>query len=137
MVTLGFLATRFIPGLLVSMFGRQDAELMELGVRTMKTVMVLFPIIGVQIVGSSYFQAVGKPKKSALLSLSRQVLLLMPLLLILPRFWGLIGVFLAFPFSDAGSTVLTTVLLRRELASLNEQKLEHNLNLTTQAYPER
>ncbi len=93
MVTLGFLATRFIPPeLLVSMFGRQDAELMELGVRTMKTVMVLFPIIGgVQIVGSSYFQAVGKPKKSALLSLSRQALLLMPLLLILPRFGGAAG----------------------------------------------
>ncbi len=136
-VTLGFLATRFIPELLVSMFGRQDAELMELGVRTMKTVMVLFPIIGVQIVGSSYFQAVGKPKKSAMLSLSRQALLLMPLLLILPRFWGLLGVFLAFPFSDAGSTVLTTVLLKRELASLEEQRLEGNLTLETQACPER
>ncbi len=136
-VTLGFLATRFIPELLVSMFGRQDTELMELGVRTMKTVMLLFPIIGVQIVGSSYFQAVGKPKKSALLSLSRQVLLLIPLLLILPRFWGLLGVFLAFPFSDAGSTVLTTVLLKRELASLDELELEGNLVLETQPCPER
>ena len=85
----------------------------------MKTVMALFPIIGVQIVGSNYFQAVGKPKKSALLSLSRQFILLIPMLLILPRFWGLTGVYLAFPFSDAGATALTVFLLRRELVGLN------------------
>ena len=119
LVTLGFLATRFIPELLVSLFGRQDAELTALGVRSMKTVMALFPIIGVQIVGSNYFQAVGKPKKSALLSLSRQFILLIPMLLILPRFWGLTGVYLAFPFSDAGATALTVFLLRRELVGLD------------------
>lgn len=103
----------------------------------MRTVMILFPIIGVQIVGSSYFQAVGKPKKAALLSLSRQVLLLIPLLLILPRFWGLTGVFLAFPFSDAGSTVLTALLLKQELASLKQRTYEQKLAFTAQAYPER
>ncbi len=120
-VTLGFLATRFLPTLLVSLFGRQDQNLMALGVRAMRTVMIMFPIIGVQIVGANYFQAVGKPKKAAFLSLSRQVLILIPLLLILPRIWELQGVFLAFPFSDVGSTIITILLLRRELKSLKEE----------------
>ena len=70
LVTLGFLATRFIPELLVSLFGRQDAELTALGVRSMKTVMALFPIIGVQIVGSNYFQAVVTEKSALHLSSS-------------------------------------------------------------------
>ncbi len=120
-VTLGFLATRLLPVSLVSLFGRQDQELMDLGIRAMKTVMVMFPIIGLQIVGANYFQAVGKPKRAAFLSLSRQVLLLIPLLLVLPRFWGLQGVFRAFPFSDVGSTVITVLLLRSELKGLAEE----------------
>ncbi|NLJ79705.1 MAG: MATE family efflux transporter [Firmicutes bacterium] len=122
-VTLGFLATRFFPVQLVSLFGREDQELTALGIQAMKTVMVMFPIIGLQIVGANYFQAVGKPKKAAFLSLSRQVLALIPLLLILPRFYGLLGVFLAFPFSDVVSTAVTTILLRRELRELRENEV--------------
>ena len=136
-VTLGFLATRFIPVQLVTLFGRHDDELMILGVQAMKTVMVMFPIIGFQIVGANYFQAVGKPKKAAFLSLSRQVLLLIPMLLILPRMWGLIGVFLAFPVSDIGSTILTTILLRRELAVLHEQEEIERISFAAQTQPER
>lgn len=136
-VTLGFLATRFIPVQLVSLFGRHDPELMDLGVQAMRTVMVMFPIIGYQVVGANYFQAVGKPKKAAFLSLSRQVLLLIPLLLILPRMWGLMGVFLAFPVSDIGSTILTTILLRRELTLLDEQEELEKVCFVAQTQPER
>lgn len=136
-VTLGFLATRLIPVQLVSLFGRHDQELMDLGVRTMKLVMMMFPIIGFQIVGANYFQAVGKPKKAAFLSLSRQVLLLIPLLLMLPKIWGLTGVFMTFPISDVGSTILTAILLRREMALLNEQVELEEMRFLTQTQPER
>lgn len=136
LVTLGFLATRLIPVQLVSLFGSQDAELMDLGVRAMKTIMMLFPIIGLQIVGASFFQALGKPKKSAFLSLSRQVLLLIPFLLILPRFFGLLGVFLAYPVADGGSTIVTFVLLKREFAGLNDGDLK-GAGLITRPQPER
>lgn len=136
-VTLGFLATRFIPLQLVSLFGKHDPELMDLGVRTMKIVMMMFPIIGFQVVGANYFQAVGKPKKAAFLSLSRQVLILIPLLLILPRFWGLTGVFLVFPISDVASTIITTILLRREMALLNEQAQMEKISFVSQTQPER
>lgn len=136
-VTLGFLATRFMPVQLVSLFGRHDAELMSLGARAMKTVMMMFPIIGLQIVGANYFQAVGKPKKAAFLSLSRQVLLLIPMLLVLPRIWGLTGVFLAFPVSDIGSTIITTMLLRGELVHLKEQEELEKVCFVAKTQPER
>lgn len=135
-VILGFLATRLVPTQLVALFGRHDAELMSLGVRTMKMVMMFYPIIGLQIVGANFFQAIGKPKKAALLSLSRQVLILMPLLLILPRIWGLTGVFWAFPAADAGATVVTILLLRRELAGFGGDELKA-VTLVTQTQPER
>lgn len=131
LVTLGFLATRFIPSQLVSLFGRHDAELMDLGVRTMRTVMMFFPIVGLQIVGSNLFQALGKPKKAAFLSLSRQFLLLIPALLILPRFFGLGGVFYAYPVSDIGATLITIMLLRREFADMSEKRRE--IKLATQS----
>lgn len=117
-VNLGFLATRLFPVQLVSLFGRGDTELISLGVQAVSTVMICMPVVGLQIVGANFFQALGKSKKAALLSLSRQVLLLIPLLLILPRFWGLSGVFAAYPLADAGATLVTSHLVWRELQAL-------------------
>lgn len=135
-VIFGFLATRLIPIQLVSLFGRQDAELMSLGVRAMKMVMVFYPIIGLQIVGANYFQAVGKPKKAAFLSLSRQVLILIPALLILPRIWGLNGVFMAYPLADGIATLVTILLLRRELTTLGKGEFQ-SLGFKIETQPER
>lgn len=120
LVTLGFISTRLFPTQFISLFSRNDPELMAFGLKAMKIVMIMFPVVGFQIVGANYFQAVGKPKKAAVLSLSRQVLLLIPALLILPRFFGLNGVFYALPVSDAGSTILTGILLWRELSNLGK-----------------
>ena len=120
----GFVATRFFPVPLVSLFGRHEAELMELGVRAMRIFMTTFPIIGLQIVGANFFQALGKPKKAAFLSLSRRLLLLIPLLLILPRFFGLNGVFFATPAADIAATAITVWFLRREFASLDQEEFE-------------
>ncbi len=115
----GFLATRLFPVALVSLFGREDTALMDLGVQAMKTVMISFPVIGLQIIGSGFFQALGKPKKSAFLSLSRRVLMLIPLIIVLPRFWGLRGVFWAYPFADAMATIVTLWFLRWEFTKLD------------------
>lgn len=123
LVTLGFISTRLFPTQFISLFSRNDPELMAFGLKAMKIVMIMFPVVGFQIVGANYFQAVGKPKKAAVLSLSRQVLLLIPALLILPRFFGLNGVFYALPVSDAGSTILTGILLWRELSHLGKDAI--------------
>lgn len=97
---------------------------MALGQRAVRTVMLCFPVVGLQIVGANFFQALGKPRKAALLSLSRQILMLIPLLVVLPRFWGLSGVFAAYPLADAGATAVTVFLVWREFAALSQAQAE-------------
>lgn len=84
----------------------------------------MLPVIGFQIVSAAYFQFVGKPRQAMFLSLSRQLLLLIPALLILPRFWGIDGVFYAGPAADLGSAILTGICLYKELQHLEDRHLE-------------
>jgi Na+-driven multidrug efflux pump len=81
----------------------------------------MLPIVGFQIVSANYFQAIGKPRHAMLLSLSRQVLLLIPCLFILPGFWGLHGVFMSGPVSDLGSSLLTGIFLLFEFRKLDKK----------------
>lgn len=127
-VVLGFIATRLFSREMIALFNNKDTELIEFGSRVLKVFLTFLPLIGFQIVSSNYFQAVGKPKKAMLLSLSRQVLILIPALLILPRFFGLDGVIYAGPLSDLVSSVITAILLVYELQHLNkEHKLEEQV----------
>jgi len=73
-----------------------------------------------QIAGAVFFQSVGKAFPAMVLSLSRQVLLLIPLILILPRLFGLTGVWVAFPAADVVSTIVTVTWLKVELKRLDE-----------------
>ncbi|HBT47418.1 MAG TPA: MATE family efflux transporter [Peptococcaceae bacterium] len=110
-IGIGYTATRIWPEQLVALFSRQDAELIAMAAEAMHVLFLVLPVIGFQIVGSGYFQATGKPLQGTLLTLSRQVFLLIPLLLFLPRFWGLPGVWWTMPLSDLGSTLITTAFL--------------------------
>jgi Na+-driven multidrug efflux pump len=73
------------------------------------------PIIAIQLIGAAYFQAAGKAKKALLLTLSKQGFFLIPLVLILPNFFGIFGVWIAFPIADVSSTILTGYFLRKEM----------------------
>ena len=73
------------------------------------------PIIAVQLIGAAYFQAAGKAKKALLLTLSKQGFFLIPLVLILPNFLGIFGVWIAFPIADVLSTILTGYFLKKEM----------------------
>lgn len=115
----GFLMTRLFPAQLVGMFNRTDKELLDFGVKAIGIFLIFLPIIGFQIVSSNYFQAIGKPMHSAFLSLSRQVLILIPALLILPGFFGLNGLLMAGPTADITSSIITGILLFRELKHLD------------------
>jgi putative MATE family efflux protein len=117
-VIVGWLVTRLFPQAIISIFSRGNAELLDIGTRAMKIFFSMFPFVGFQIVGANYFQAVGKPRHAMFLSLSRQVLLLIPLLFILPLFFGLDGVYGASPTSDVLSSVLTGTFFFIELRSL-------------------
>jgi Na+-driven multidrug efflux pump len=81
----------------------------------------MFPLVGFQIVSSSYFQAVGKPRHAILLGLSRQVLLLIPAIILLPLVWGLDGIWYAVPTADLCSSLLTGIWLGFELRHLRNQ----------------
>jgi len=116
----GFIAIQLWATPIVRMFTGKDVELTLLAVHALKTFFLMLPIVGFQIVCSGYFQAVGKALQSTILSLSRQVLFLIPLLLILPRFWGIEGVWRTPPIADVLSVLLTGTLIVLEMKKMNQ-----------------
>lgn len=115
---LGYTATRLFPQILIGAFGKEDAFL-DFGVMAIGLWMFMLPTIGAQIIGSLYFQAVGKPKIALFLTLTRQILILIPLLLILSHIFGLRGILVAAPISDGISFLITVTFLMFELKRLN------------------
>ncbi|MBU0956480.1 MAG: MATE family efflux transporter [Spirochaetes bacterium] len=114
-VTGGWLVTRFAPGLIIGLFSRNNPEFSQLAERAMRIFFLMFPLVGFQVVAGGYFQAVGKPRQAMLLSLSRQLIFLIPLMYILPLRFGLDGVFSAAPVSDLLSSILTAIFFFVEL----------------------
>lgn len=117
--TFSFIVLLFFTTPLVRLFNN-DTRLINEGVPLIRIIIVFLPIIGFQIVGASLFQAIGKAGPALILSMSRQILFLIPLLLVLPLFFGLVGIFYAFPISDLLSAVVTGFWLLREVRIMNE-----------------
>ncbi|MBU3093028.1 MATE family efflux transporter [Clostridium sp. CF011] len=117
--TTGFIIIQVFPKQIISLFNK-DPELIVIGSHGIRIYLFMLPIIGFQIVSSNYFQAIGKAKISIFLGLSRQVILLIPLLFILPRFFGLDGVWLSGPSSDALASIITAVFIFVEIRHLNK-----------------
>ena len=109
---LGCLIGETIPRLVCSLF-TTDEDLLNYSVDGMRIVMATFPIIAFPIVIGNFFQSIGKAKKSIVLSLSRQVLVLIPLLIILPHFLGIKGVWWSIPISDVIATILSIIMIYR------------------------
>lgn len=124
-VGLGFILTQTMPAQLFKLFlneGDDIVNILEVGTRGLRIYLALLPIVGFQIVSSNYFQATGKPRQAALLSLSRQVLVLIPALIILPRFFELTGVWAAGPVSDLVASTLTAIFLVGDFKNLKEER---------------
>ena len=119
--TICFLIGFFIPKLAAGIF-THDEQLLELSARSMKVLTLAFPIVGLQMIGTNFFQSLGMVNKSIILSLSRQILFLLPLLYILPRYIGSDGVWASFPISDVISTVLTVYMLGRLFKKFSQLK---------------
>lgn len=92
-----------------------NEKVFEEAPRAIRYVFAASPIIAIQLIGSAYFQAVGKAVPALLLSLSKQGFFLIPLLFILPKYYGITGVWIAFPISDVLSTIVTGFFLHREI----------------------
>lgn len=112
--TFGFVLLFFFTKSFFALF-TTDNNLILSGIKPLRIVIMLLPLVGSQIIGSSVFQAIGKAVHSIILSITRRGLILIPLLFILPRFMHLEGVWAAFPISDALSFVLTATLLLLQL----------------------
>lgn len=119
--TIGFILIQAVPHVFIN-FITKDPDIREMGVLGIRRFMLLMPVIGMQIISSNFFQAIGKAKKSFFLAMSRQVIFLIPLILILPRFYGLIGIFTAVPIADGIATVTTVVVLYFQIRSMNKEE---------------
>ncbi len=123
--TLGAIAVYVLPELLVGMFNKSDAQLTAITVHGIKIFMIMFPVIGFQIVSSNLFQAVGKAKIAIFLSLLRQVIVLIPMILLLPSIFKLDGVWMASPISDFISSIVTAIFLFKEIKKLDDKNTSH------------
>lgn len=108
-VCAGFVASLLIPRQIVRCF-TSDAELIDISVHYIRILFSTFPIIGFQIVVTNFFQCIGMVKKSIFLSLSRQLIFLIPAVLVLPHYLGVDGVFWSLPFGDVAATFTTALL---------------------------
>lgn len=118
----GFIVSEFMPNLAVSLF-TNDLELKELADKGLRLTNLAFPLVGFQMVATNFFQSLGMVHKSILLSLSRQLLFLVPLIYFLPVFFGHRGVWMSFPIADTAAIVLSTILLLslfRKFRKLND-----------------
>jgi putative MATE family efflux protein len=123
--TLTFILVQVFPVMLSSIF-TGDPDLISMASSGMRLLLLMLPLLSAQMVGASYFQAIGEAKKAAFLGLSRQVLLLIPLLLILPRIFGLHGVWGSSALADFISSLIAIFSLKSAFNHLN--KLEHNFS---------
>lgn len=117
---LGFVVTQIFPHNLAMLFNKDDKDLIDMTADGMRIFFLALPIIGYQIVSSNYFQAIGKPRQSVILGLLRQVIILIPAIIILPRFFGLKGVWISSPASDILSSILTSFFLVGNIKELNK-----------------
>ena len=122
---------RFFSGNVAAMFDPNDAELIRVGGQALKTMTLMIPIIGIQFASTVFLQATKFPRMAAFLALCRQLLFLIPCLIILPKFFGLPGVFYAMPTSDFLATVLCGVVMWKQLkkykALIHKQECEQTV----------
>ena len=120
---IGFVLFQFFPKQIISLFGTGDELYFTFAVRFMRIFLFMVIVNGVQLLSSNFFAAIGKPLKGMLLSLTRQVFFLIPLLLILPLFFGMDGILFSAPIADTAAFLTTVILIRKEMNLMREQEL--------------
>ena len=119
-LTIGFIVVRLFPEVFVGIFTK-DETLMKIAVEGIKINLITLPIVGVSVLGSVYFQSIGEAKKSMFLSLLRQVVILIPVILIVPKIYGLKGVWASQPIADFLAMFIVGLFLFKEF---KKDKLE-------------
>lgn len=113
-LTLGLVLIRIYPREFINIFTK-DKELINIALNGLKIYTIALPTLGISILGAVYFQSIGNVKKSIFLSLLRQVILFIPIVFIIPRVYGINGVWISQPLADIGTTILILIFLIKEL----------------------
>jgi len=116
---LSFLLVETLPESIVRLFNSSDKGLMDFGREGLQMALMALPLVGFQVVAGNFFQSMGKARIAVLLTLLRQVIILIPLLFILPDYLGLHGIWLAMPISDTCSAVIVVFFLVNQWKKLN------------------
>ncbi|MDD2534555.1 MAG: MATE family efflux transporter [Eubacteriales bacterium] len=119
----GTIVVMSMPGALIRLFS-SDPQVIEIGTFALRAYLLMLPFLGFQFISTIYFQSIGHARIAMFSSLMRQVIFLIPLYLILPRFWGLKGVWLASPIADLVAVIVTSVLIILELKRLKRLERE-------------
>ncbi|MGM0168113.1 hypothetical protein IGI39_003125 [Enterococcus sp. AZ135] len=131
-VLIGWLATRIMPEQLVRLFNNEP-ELLSFATKALQAWFMCLPLIGFQIVASNFFQATGRTRSAIFLTLTRQIILLIPALLVFSKTWGMDGLLHAAPFADAGAAILTGVFYVIGIKRLIKEESElEGLNYETE-----
>lgn len=117
----GFIMGMFFPRQLASVF-TTDKELLDIAENGIRIAVLAFPVVGFQVVASNFFQSIGYALKAVIQSLSRQLLFFVPGLIVLPRFWGLNGVWAASPIADVLAALLSVYLLILQVRIIKRQQ---------------
>ncbi len=113
---LGFLAFQLFPKYVIGLYGETgDALYMKFAIKFMRVFLFMVAVVGVQIISSNFFTAIGKPMKGIFLSLSRQVIFLIPIMLLLPLVLGIDGILFAGPVADGMACVISLLMVRLEM----------------------
>ncbi len=117
----GFILFEFFPHLILNIFGKGNALYTEFGILFMRVFLCTVIINGIQFLSANFFSSIGKPVKGIMLSMCRQCLFIIPLILILPRLWnlGLYGIMMSGPIADIMAVILSIILIKREFKDMD------------------
>ncbi|MFT3739741.1 MAG: MATE family efflux transporter [Breznakibacter sp.] len=115
----GFITVQLFPGFMIKIFNNNSPGLLEIGTQGIRLILLALPFVGFQIIVGNFFQSTGKAGIAALLSMMRQVIMLLPFLFVFPNFWGIKGVWYSAPVADTLSALIVSYFLWHEIKWLN------------------
>lgn len=120
--TLGFLLCQLFPQTIIYMF-TTDTDLIHISEHGLRLIVAMLPVVGFQMVTTSFFQSIGMAKKAIFLSLTRQLIFLVPCLMILPKIWGTDGIWGSIPVADFAAAITSSLMLWYQLKKFNKTSL--------------
>lgn len=121
-ITVAYILIMAYPEMLIRLFNSEQ-ELVSFGRTALRAWFLVAPLIAFQVIGANFFQSIGRSKAATFLTLSRQVIFLIPAVIIFPMIWGLDGILYAGPFADFCSVVITAVMVYKAMSELKEDTL--------------